>query len=125
VFEDGYSSFNIAVAIWIRAAVRTLRVGIIRKHPPGQTRDHFMARLGALIEQSAHRNATAVDQAEITQDLIQQISIKRRLCTNQFEMSFRWPDRLGRDEMLRFDPRTCLAAPDIAPETAPCRCLLP
>jgi hypothetical protein len=36
----------------LRAAARTLRVGIMRKHPPGERRDHLLARLDALIEKS-------------------------------------------------------------------------
>jgi hypothetical protein len=35
-----------------RAAIRTLRVGIIKKDPPGKRRDHLLARLEVIIEQS-------------------------------------------------------------------------
>jgi hypothetical protein len=38
-----------------RAAIRTLRAGIIAKHPPGETRDHLLARLEAPIERSPGR----------------------------------------------------------------------
>jgi hypothetical protein len=45
----------------LRAAVRTLRAGVIRKHPPGEKRDHLLARLEVLIKQSRrqlnHSNA--------------------------------------------------------------------
>jgi len=36
----------------LAAAVRTLRAGIILKNPPGERRDHLLARLEVLIEQS-------------------------------------------------------------------------
>ncbi len=36
-----------------RAAIRTLRAGIILKHPPGDKRGHLLARLEVIIEQSA------------------------------------------------------------------------
>jgi len=35
-----------------RAATRTLRAGIIKKHQPGERRDHRLARLEVIIERS-------------------------------------------------------------------------
>lgn len=46
-----------------RAAIRTLRAGIIHRHPPGERRGHLLARLEVIIERSAHRNVTAAQQA--------------------------------------------------------------
>jgi hypothetical protein len=37
-----------------RAAIRTLRAGIIPKNPPGERRDRLLARLEAIVERSAH-----------------------------------------------------------------------
>jgi hypothetical protein len=45
-----------------RAAIRTLRAGIIRKYPPGERRDTPLGRLEVTIERSARHtlHATAV-----------------------------------------------------------------
>jgi hypothetical protein len=45
-----------------RAAILTLRAGIIKKHPPGERRDHLMARLEVIIERSRRFTGTAAKQ---------------------------------------------------------------
>jgi hypothetical protein len=42
-----------------RAAVRALRAGIIRKHPPGDKRDHLLALLEVLTEAASTRRRRA------------------------------------------------------------------
>jgi hypothetical protein len=36
-----------------RAAVHTLRTGITQKNPPGEKRDHLLARLDIVLERAA------------------------------------------------------------------------
>jgi hypothetical protein len=40
-----------------RAVIRTLRAGIVKKHPPGKRRDHLLARLDLLVERPVGRRA--------------------------------------------------------------------
>jgi hypothetical protein len=51
-----------------RTAVRTLRAGIIRKHPPGEKRDHLLALVEVLAERSrlidARNSQTATTMCE-------------------------------------------------------------
>jgi hypothetical protein len=36
-----------------RAAIRTLRAGFVRRNPPGERREHLLARLDLLLEQTS------------------------------------------------------------------------